>query len=145
MAEIVNHPKRRGLSLESNKQRNGSLSHGEKSVSSNNEHEVSSKNMQNHIQHGETERIRSGLPTVTFTYLNPVSSSARLNQVIKYEQRRGNSQPRSHEWLQQPTITQSLCHPPHILPITSSVVFTDIKPNSVERKLIDTDLLKTQK
>jgi len=54
MAEVVNKPKKRGLSLESNKHRNDSLSHGEKSVGSINDHEVSSKHMQLQGQHGET-------------------------------------------------------------------------------------------
>lgn len=81
---------------------------------------------------------------MTFTYLNPVSSSARLNQVIKYEQRRGNSQPRHHEWLKQP-VTQSFCHPTNNQLINTSVVVSESKPNLAERKLIDADLLKTQK
>jgi len=125
MAEVVNKPKRRGLSLESNKHRNDSLSHGEGSMGSANEQDVSSRCMQQHIQYGQTERVRPSYPIITFNYLNPVSSSARLNQVTKYEQRRGNSQPRQ-EWL-QPAVTQSFCNPKN-QPVSNSVVFTSIKP-----------------
>lgn len=42
-------------------------------------------------------------------------------------------------------MTQSFCHPLHSQPISTSVVITESKPAVVERKLVDTDLLKTQK
>lgn len=88
---VVRH-KKRGLSLSTTPQKAHNDSQ-EKSVVSQDER----NNSQEHHKF-DTDRSRQPTPYITFTYLNPVNSSAKLEQVVRFQHahgvRRNNSMPK---------------------------------------------------